>query len=69
VEEQTATTNEMSRSVSEAASGSGQIANTISDVAQAALATTSGAEDSLGATAELARMSAELKTVVGQFQY
>jgi methyl-accepting chemotaxis protein len=31
--------------------------------------TTAGAEDSRGATAELARMSAALRTLVGQFQY
>jgi methyl-accepting chemotaxis protein len=69
VEEQTATSSEMARSVSEAASGSGQIAESIRDVAEAVRVTTEGTEDSRAATVELARMSAELKTVVAQFQF
>ncbi|RLV47088.1 methyl-accepting chemotaxis protein, partial [Nocardioides mangrovicus] len=40
VEEQTATTNEMSRNVAEASSGSGDIANNIDGVADAANTTT-----------------------------
>jgi methyl-accepting chemotaxis protein len=69
VEEQTATSSEMARSVSEAATGSGQIAESIRDVAEAVRVTTEGTEDSRAATVELARMSAELKTVVAQFQF
>ncbi|MBG0561003.1 hypothetical protein [Actinoplanes aureus] len=43
VEEQTATTNEMSRSIGEAANGSSTIAGNINSVASAAHATTRGA--------------------------
>ena len=68
VEEQTATTNEMARSVAEAATGSGQIAQSITGVSQAAMSTTSGVADSQAASTELARMAAELQSVVGQFR-
>ena len=69
VEEQTATTNEMARSVAEAATGSGQIAQNIAGVSQAASSTTAGIGDSQVASTELARMAAELQTVVGQFRF
>ncbi|WP_298459047.1 methyl-accepting chemotaxis protein [uncultured Cellulomonas sp.] len=69
VEEQTATTNEMTRNVSEAAAGSGEIAVNISGVADAAALTTQGAAESQQAVSELARMSADLKTLVGTFRY
>jgi len=69
VEEQTATTNEMTRNVSEAAAGSGEIAVNISGVANAAALTTQGASESQQAVDELARMSTELKTLVGTFRY
>ena len=68
VEEQTATTNEMNRSVSEAATGSTEIADSITGVAQAAQATTEGVEESQHAVAELGRMSAELQSLVARFQ-
>ncbi len=64
VEEQTATTNEMSRNVGEAAKGSAEIAENITAVAQAAIATSQGANDSLKASAELTRMAAELQGLV-----
>ncbi|MBG0833349.1 methyl-accepting chemotaxis protein [Planomonospora sp. ID67723] len=67
VEEQTATTNEMNRSVAEAAAGSGQIAGNISAVAQAAQLTSSSVGDTQRASEELARMSEELRAVVGRF--
>ncbi|WP_149205250.1 methyl-accepting chemotaxis protein [Actinotalea subterranea] len=67
VEEQTATTNEMSRSVTEAATGSGDIAANIAGVAAAADMTTQGVGESQQAVSELARMSSDLRVLVGQF--
>ena len=61
VEEQTATTNEISRNVAEAAKGSTEIAQNITGVAQAAKSTMSGANDTQKASAELARMASELQ--------
>jgi methyl-accepting chemotaxis protein len=69
VEEQTATTNEMGRNVTEAAKGSSEIAQNITGVAQAAIATSQGAADSLRASSELARMAADLQNMVGKFQF
>jgi methyl-accepting chemotaxis protein len=69
VEEQTATTNEMNRNVAEAATGSNEIAVNISGVATAASATTAGVGDAQRAAEELARMSAELQTLVQRFTY
>ena len=68
VEEQTATTNEMSRNVSEASAGSGEIASNISGVAAAADTTTQSVSQTLEAINELARMSSELRSEVGRFQ-
>jgi methyl-accepting chemotaxis protein len=69
VEEQTATTNEMARNVSEAASGSSEIAQNVIGVASAAEVTTTGVAESQRAAADLARMSSELQSLVGQFRY
>jgi methyl-accepting chemotaxis protein len=68
VEEQSATTSEMSRNVSEAAKGSGEVAKNITGVAQAAQSTSSGAADSQKAAQQLARMSTDLRELVGQFR-
>lgn len=68
VEEQTATTNEMSRNVAEASTGSGEISSNISGVASAAESTTVSVSQTLDAITELARMAAELRTEVGRFQ-
>ncbi|GEL47322.1 hypothetical protein CHO01_24380 [Cellulomonas hominis] len=69
VEEQTATTNEMSRSVAEAATGSGEIATNITGVASAA-AESSQTLNQMGASiAELARMSEDLRARVSGFRY
>ena len=65
VEEQTATTNEMSRSVQEAASGSGQIAENITGVSAAADSTTQALTQTRTAVDELSRMAADLRTTVG----
>jgi methyl-accepting chemotaxis protein len=69
VEEQTATTNVMNRSVTQAAEGSTEIAMTIEAVAQATESTTEGVAQTREAAAQLAQMSAELQAVVGRFRY
>jgi methyl-accepting chemotaxis protein len=68
VEEQSATTSEMSRNVSEAAKGSGEVAKNITGVASAAQSTSSGATESQKAAQSLAQMSTELRELVGQFK-
>ncbi|GAA1651590.1 methyl-accepting chemotaxis protein [Actinoplanes couchii] len=68
VEEQTATTAEMNRSVGEAASGTGEISRSITGVAQAAQNTSLGVAETQQAIAELARMSTELTTLVSRFR-
>jgi methyl-accepting chemotaxis protein len=67
VEEQTATTGEMSRSVGQAASGTTEIAATMADVAQAADNTTSTLTEADTAVSELAELASELQLVVGRF--
>ncbi len=69
VEQQTATTNEMSRNVSEAAKGTSEIAGNISSVAQAARGATEGANQTQQAAQELARMAADLQKMVARFRY
>ena len=69
VEEQTATTNEMSRSVTEAASGSTQIAENITGVSAAADSTTQALTQTRTAVDELSRMAADLRTTVVRFTY
>ncbi|MBA3962685.1 MAG: MCP four helix bundle domain-containing protein [Chthoniobacterales bacterium] len=65
VEEQSATTSEMSRNVAEAAKGSSEIAQNIAGVAQAASSTSTGANDMENAAAALARLGADLHQLVG----
>jgi methyl-accepting chemotaxis protein len=67
VEEQTATTNEIGRSVTDAAHGASEIASNVSGVAYAAQETAHGASDTLQAASELARMADELTRLVSQF--
>jgi len=69
VEEQTATTTEMSRNVTEAATGSGEIATNITGVSGAADATTSALSQTRTAVDELSRMAADLRGAVGRFTY
>jgi methyl-accepting chemotaxis protein len=69
VEEQDATTNEMSRNVTEAARGASEISKNIAGVAEAAQSTSHGAGDSQKAAQQLAHMSTELRELVGQFKY
>ncbi len=68
VEEQSATTAEMNRSVNEAAQGTNEISRNIDGVAEAASMTSQGADETQVATADLARMSAQLNSVVAGFR-
>ena len=68
VEEQNATTNEMSRNVSEAAQGSGDITSNIAGVAEAAQGTTHGATDTQKASRQLVETSMQLRRLVEQFK-
>jgi methyl-accepting chemotaxis protein len=68
VEEQTATTNEMARSVAEAASSANDIAGNITGVAQAADATATGATETQTTAQELARMAEELHQTISVYK-
>src|SRR4029077_20035755 len=69
VEEQTATTGEISRNVAEAALGSNEIARNITGVAQAARSTTEGASNTKSSADELTRVARDLQKLVSQFKY
>ncbi|MEU4560965.1 methyl-accepting chemotaxis protein [Actinoplanes sp. NPDC023936] len=69
VEEQTATTQEMNRSVAVAAEGSGQIAANIGNVATVARDTTTLVQESEQAVGELTQVTAELRTLVAAFRF
>ncbi|MGA2419945.1 MAG: methyl-accepting chemotaxis protein [Candidatus Acidiferrum sp.] len=69
VEEQNATTVEISRNIDEAARVSETITQNISGVAQAAQGTSHSVGDSQKSVIELAKMSSELHELVGQFKY
>jgi methyl-accepting chemotaxis protein len=69
VEEQTATTGEISRNVTEAAKGSNEIAQNITGVAQAARSTTEGASNTKSSADELSKIAANLQKLVSQFKY
>lgn len=68
VEEQTSTTAEIGRNVSEAAKGGQEIAENIGGVAKAAQSTTEGAGNTQKAAGELSRMASEMQRLVGQFK-
>lgn len=68
VEEQSATTNEMTRNVADAAKGSGDITENISGVASAAQSTSTSAQESQKAADDLAGMAAQLRSLVEQFK-
>ena len=68
VEEQSATTSEMSRNLTEAAKGATQVTENIGGVAQAAQNTSHGATDSLKAAQQLAQLSHKLRQLVEQFK-
>jgi methyl-accepting chemotaxis protein len=69
VEEQTTTTNEMTRSVSDAAASSGEISSTISGVALASQTAAAGIEDAKRAASDLARMGTAMQELVGSYRY
>jgi methyl-accepting chemotaxis protein len=68
VEQQTATTNEIGRSIGDAANGAGNIATTISGVADAAQATTSSLSEADHTVDELARLARDLQDSVARFR-
>jgi len=67
VEEQTATTHEMNRSVNEASTGVSEIASNIAGVAEASQTTTASVSDTTRASQDLARLSTELQAQVSRF--
>ncbi|MEV0135005.1 methyl-accepting chemotaxis protein [Dactylosporangium sp. NPDC050688] len=68
VEEQTATTNEMNRSVSEAATGSVEIATNVSTVAAGTQNTSLNVAEAQRAASDLSRMSSEMRSLVARFR-
>jgi len=69
VEEQTATTNEIGRNVSEAAEGSAEIVRNVTGVARAAEEARVSAGDAEHASSELGRMATDLQVLVGRFLF
>ncbi len=69
VEEQTATTNEMTRNIAEASKGSTEIAQNITGVTTAAASTSTGATQTQSASGELSKMASDLQTLVSKFKY
>lgn len=69
VQQQEATTNEISRNISDAARGSGEIAANITGVASAAGGTATGANNVLQSAQSLAGMSDQLHDIVGKFKF
>ena len=68
VEEQSATTGEMARNVSEAAKGASTISSNIAGVAEAAQSTSTNVGEAQTATEHLAKMANQLRDLVGQFR-
>jgi methyl-accepting chemotaxis protein len=68
VEEQSATTGEMARNVTEAAQGANTISSNITGVAQAAQDTSTNVTQAQTATEHLAAMANELRELVGRFK-
>ncbi|MDY7104418.1 MAG: methyl-accepting chemotaxis protein [Actinomycetota bacterium] len=69
VEEQSATTDEISRTVADAAGGAGEIARNIGEVATASNDASHGAADSLTASQDLARMASDLQQLISRFRF
>ncbi|GAA4124046.1 hypothetical protein GCM10022215_31360 [Nocardioides fonticola] len=69
VEQQTATTNEIARSVSEAAEGAEQIARDVTDVVGAAASTLEGTRRTRDALGDMAQMGTTLEELVGAFRF
>jgi methyl-accepting chemotaxis protein len=68
VEQQSATTNEMTRNLGDAAKGSEEITRNIAGVAEAAQGTSQSARESQKAANELAEMAMQLQKLVTQFK-
>jgi methyl-accepting chemotaxis protein len=68
VEQQTVTTREIGRNITEAARGTSEIARNITGVAEAARSTSEGAHKTERAAAELARMATKLEDLVRHFK-
>jgi len=69
IEEQTATTAEMSRNVGETATGAGEIAGSIQEVAQTAERTSTGAARTQDTARDLGLASNDLQALVATFRY
>ena len=68
VEEQSATTSEMARNVTEAARGATTISDNIKGVAEAAQNTSTNVSEAQTATEHLAKMANQLRDLVGRFE-
>jgi methyl-accepting chemotaxis protein len=69
VEEQTATTQEINRTLSDAAGGASNIASNINGVSDAARRTTDTVVNTRHAADEVTTTATRLQTVVSRFQY
>ncbi len=69
VEEQTATTNEMSRSIAEAATGSGEIATNVNEIAMKSDQTVATLQESVPLMKELADVSGQLQSSLARFTF
>ena len=69
IEEQTATTTEMSRSVNVAAGAGGEVSRSVQGLAEAVQVASSGVGQVNSAARELATTSAELQRIVTRFRY
>ncbi len=69
VEEQTATTQEMTRNITAAARATGEISETITSVADTARSTSESTVSSQQAATELATLAADLRRLVGRFSH
>ena len=69
VEEQSVTTNEITRNLTEAAKGGADISRSIAGVAEAARTTTGGAGQTQKSAESLEKLAQELQTLMGRFRY
>jgi methyl-accepting chemotaxis protein len=69
IEEQTATTTEMSRNVAETAVGAAEIASNISGVAQSVADTSAGARSTRATAGDLTRASSALEGLIASFRF
>ena len=69
VEEQSVTTNEINRNLTEAAKGGADISRSIAGVAEAARTTTGGAGQTQKSAESLEKLAEELQTLIGRFRY